>query len=248
MNAYKRTELDTGSVAGKALVTDTARTHASALVEIIRRDIITGALKPGERLRIKGLGERYKIGTIPMREALSRLSTTGFVVAEDQRGFRVASISPEELQEILTLRLNLEPIALRESISKGSMEWAAELIAAHYRLEHLDAARKEVRERGERESLSLWDTMHNKFHAALLGACGSRWLMQFVTVLTEQMNRYRHLTWSTAVSVNRDISGEHKAILDAALNRDAQTACALLERHLIDTVTLSVGVMRKQDA
>ncbi|WZB63375.1 GntR family transcriptional regulator [Achromobacter xylosoxidans] len=69
------------------------RTAASALANDIRADIISGHLPPGGRLRIKELCERYGSGAIPLREALSRLATSGFVVAEDQRGFRVADVS-----------------------------------------------------------------------------------------------------------------------------------------------------------
>ncbi len=240
----------TGAVldAQAATVDGSIKTRASTLVELIRRDIVTGDLSPGERLRIKVLAKRYDSGPIPVREALLRLSTTGFVVAEDQRGFRVAAISPGELQEILALRLNLELLALRESISKGSMEWAAELVAAHYCLEQLTSPAKEnLPAQKNRVTTMPWDTAHDRFHTALLRGCESSLLMQFVAVLTEQMNRYRHLTWRSSISVHRDIGGEHKAILDAALKRDAPTACKLLEKHLVDTVELAIGAMGEEN-
>src|SRR5690606_2496297 len=69
------------------MLKDGAKTVASALVELIRRDSIAGSLPPGSRLPIKALSERYGAGPIPIREALARLSAVGLVTAHEQRGF-----------------------------------------------------------------------------------------------------------------------------------------------------------------
>src|SRR5437868_3130590 len=76
------------------------RTLASILTESIRSDIITGALQPGLRLKLRELAERYQAGVNPLREALSRLALSGFVEAEDQRGFRVTGMSEAELRDL----------------------------------------------------------------------------------------------------------------------------------------------------
>ncbi|MGC1333546.1 GntR family transcriptional regulator [Pseudomonas sp.] len=65
------------------------RTLASQLESVIRQDIINGRLLPGSRLRLKALALAYELGVIALREALSRLATTGFVAATDQNGFSV---------------------------------------------------------------------------------------------------------------------------------------------------------------
>ena len=65
--------------------TDPPRTMASALADSLRGDIIKGVHAPGAKLAIKELCQRYDAGAIPMREALSRLATSGLVVAQDQR-------------------------------------------------------------------------------------------------------------------------------------------------------------------
>ena len=56
-----------------------------------------------------------------MREALSRLATSGFVVAEDQRGFRVADVSAAELTDITDTRIHVECEALRRAIAQGGL-------------------------------------------------------------------------------------------------------------------------------
>ncbi|WP_460900604.1 GntR family transcriptional regulator [Paraburkholderia jirisanensis] len=207
------------------------KTQASALVEQLRRDIVAGVFEPGSKLKISELAVRYEAGVIPMREALARLSSSGLVVAEDQRGFRVAPISVEELQDLASLRRTLETRALKESLEHGDVEWEARLIAAHHRLSRL-APRGESGQLGFAED---WDAAHVEFHVALLGACRSRWLMQFVRTLGEQMNRYRHLSTKVDVQGTRDVTAEHAALLDAALTRDVELASRLLCEHFSRT-------------
>jgi DNA-binding GntR family transcriptional regulator len=66
---------------------------ASIVYERLRREIITVAVPPGERLHIRSLCDRFKVGLSRMREALSRLSSEGLVVQCDHRGFSAAPIS-----------------------------------------------------------------------------------------------------------------------------------------------------------
>ena len=71
-------------------------------------DIITGKLKPDSKLKIEHLRESYEVDATPVREALSRLSVSGFVVIEGQRGFKVGSVSAEELEDITEMHIMLE--------------------------------------------------------------------------------------------------------------------------------------------
>ncbi|WP_309899721.1 GntR family transcriptional regulator [Caballeronia sp. LZ035] len=207
------------------------RTQASALVEQLRRDIVAGVLPPGGKLKISDLAATYGAGVIPTREALARLSSSGLVVAEDQRGFRVAPVSLDELQDLGALRRTLETRALVESMSQGDIEWETRLIAAHHRMSRLDMRTQH----GEAGFAEDWDAAHVEFHLALLGACRSPWLMQFVRMLGEQMNRYRHLSTRADQADTRDIATEHTTLLEAALARDADRACMLLCDHFSRT-------------
>ena len=76
--------------------------------EWLKRDIIQGMFKPGEKLRMTALKERYDLGVGPLREALSHLIAENLVVAISQRGYRVAPMSLSEMQDIYDARANLE--------------------------------------------------------------------------------------------------------------------------------------------
>ncbi len=204
-------------------------------------DIIHGVFAPGSKLRTQELADRYGVSLIPMREALSRLASSGFVRAEEQRGFRVSETSASELTDITNTRILIEKEALRRSIKLGDLTWESNLIAAHHRLSQLqmqDASVPGVRQE--------WDDAHGAFHAALLAACDSKWLQSLAVELRDQTSRYRHLSVQTTQAGNssgrksarRDVAIEHREILDAALDRNIELANQLLEKHLRLTTDL----------
>lgn len=230
----------------------TGRTMASSLASDIRTDIIEGALPPGSKLRIKDLCERYTAGSIPMREALSRLAASGFVVVEDQRGFRVSDVSMEDLIDITETRIHIECQALQRSIERGNLEWEERLLATHHRVSRLQMSTPTQRLNPE------WEHAHVAFHAALLSASESKWLCHLAALLRDQTARYRLLSVSKPIAaaaaigsalpteqrvlvdpaVTRDIAAEHKAITDAALARNTEAACGLLRAHLQATTNI----------
>ncbi|MED5611670.1 MULTISPECIES: GntR family transcriptional regulator [Pseudomonas] len=202
------------------------RTMASQLEARVREDIINGRLAPGSRLRLKELAEHYDAGVIPLREALSRLAASGFVSAEDQKGFSVGRISAGEIRDITATRLLIECQALADSIRHGDLDWESRLIAAHHRLDRLP-----IVEGPERLLKPEWENAHVAFHEALIGSCRSPWLLRLSHMLRDQTARYRMLSVHYAEGAERDVPGEHRALLDAALARDVDKACALLAEH-----------------
>jgi DNA-binding GntR family transcriptional regulator len=205
-------------------------THASSVHDRLRTDILSGRLPPG-RLTIRALGERYGVGQTPLREALNRLAADGLLLAEDQRGFSVPGISAEELEELTRTRCWLEERALRESIAAATEAWEESLLLAGHRLSRTP--------RGLEDGVlnPVWEERHRAFHERLIGNCGSRWLVGFCRQLTDRHQRYRHLAAGRARG-ERDVDAEHRAILDAALRRDADAAVALLTAHYQRTASV----------
>jgi DNA-binding GntR family transcriptional regulator len=191
----------------------------------LRRDIIFGTLKPGDRIVLGELTARYGTSASTLREKLLRLAEEGFVVGEGKRGYFVAGMSAEGLREIAELRALLECHALRKSFERGDTEWEANVIAAHHRLhrmeEEMKAGRTEVRE--------TWKRFDWEFHQALIMACGMAELMAVHGSVFDKYLRYqmRLLTFRGDVA-----AAEHRALLDAALARDADRAEETLRRHI----------------
>ena len=215
-----------------------AKTLVESSYNRLRSDIIAGKLAPGAKLRIEELRDDYRIGASPLREALNRLAGEGFVTVEEQRGFKVAPVSPDDLKDLSRMRIMLECEALRESISNGDDEWEANLLAAHHRLQKA--------ERSFGKNLDEWEQRNEEFHEALVAACTSSWLLRLRHVLYEQHKRYRFIA-ILSHQPDRDVHREHRDILEAALARDLKAAIEATERHIQFTLESSIRVFSVLD-
>jgi DNA-binding GntR family transcriptional regulator len=204
------------------------RTLIEGAYRQLRSDIIEGQLPPGEKLRVEHLKERYGVGAGTLREALGLLLSDALVVAEGQRGFRVASISLEDFADITRTRTLLEIEALKQSLRNGGDDWEAELVAAYHRL---SKAEESLGDRsGQR--VQEWEGRNRGFHEALIGASDSRWLRYLLGLLYRQSERYRHLALTKRTNIKRDVHAEHAEIFDAAMARDVRRATSALEQHI----------------
>lgn len=210
---------------GGAVELVTGATRAASICERVRAGILNGRLQPGARLRLEELKAEFGVSWSPIREAVSRLVAEGLLVADEQRGYRVAPVSKTHLAEIIRLRVTLETMAFRDSIAKGDDAWEAAVLAAHHRLSKVES--------GLRASANAepWETLHQSFHEALIRACDSPVLLQFCAQLHALNDRYRRLFFA-AHDFDRDVAGEHRAIAEATMARDADKACILLATHI----------------
>ena len=212
--------------------TGTNRTMASSVYGLLRCDILEGRLKPGERLRIDALRSRYGTGASPVREALNRLAAEGVVALEDQKGFRVPPISQADLLELTRTRCWINEIAVRESVARGDAAWEERLVVAYHRLSRAPRTSAEGANRVNPD----WERQHREFHTAVIAACGSQWFIDAFETLFDRATRYRHL--SIVPAPDRDDMAEHRAIMEAALARNADEAIRLLNDHISLTSTI----------
>lgn len=230
-----------------ALKQSNQTTLGKSLADKIRNDIIDGVYLPNAKLPVSELGQRYQASPIPVREALTRLASAGFVRAEPQRGFRVTEISLEDLKDITQCRIFIEVEALQRSLKHGDLKWEANLVSAHHRLKRLRMLS------GYQPSMDeAWEEAHIEFHRALLAGCDSGWLLYMTEIMRQQTSRYRHLSLyaltpegekNTGKGAVRDVAGEHKDLLEAALARDANTASELLTSHFQATCNLAIEIL-----
>ena len=106
------------------------KTLAEATLFRIRRDIISGSLAPGSKIKSDHLRERYDVGISPLREALFQLVSEGLVRADGQRGFRVSGISRDDLIDVTNWRMKLECEAIELAIIHGDKAWEERCLSA----------------------------------------------------------------------------------------------------------------------
>lgn len=219
---------------------NTSASLTQTAYERLRADLLSCRLRPGDRLRINDLCVRLSVSLGAVREALSRLTADGFVVAEPQRGFRVAPISVEELRDLTTVRLQIEGACLRRTIALGDIGWEERLVAAHHRMSRLPE-----REIDDPQRVSeAWAAAHAAYHRALVNGCDSPWLLRLRDLLYAQSERYRRLSVPLA-RAGRELEREHREIMEAALARDADRADALLASHLETTTYILLEALAK---
>ena len=204
----------------------------------LRADILSGRMRPGEKIRAEAVRRRFNTASSPVREALNRLLSEGFVALEQQKGFRVAPVSAEELKELVKTRCWIDGLAIRESIERFDLAWEENLILA---LHHL--SRTHRGESGQAET-SEWESRHKDFHMALIDGCGSRWITRISGQLFDAAERYRLLALEQVLERNE--LQEHRDLVDACINRDADRAIVLLAHHYNQTfeaiVTTSLNI------
>ena len=224
-----------GAVANNTKIGETL---ASAVYDRLLQDILNGKLEPGLTLRLQVLKKQYDVGNSPLREALNRLSEKGMVVREENKGFRVASASEEELKELTRTRCLLEEVALRESIAGGDELWEEEVVLAFHRLSRLSSVGRDQ----DSYNTSEWEQRHREYHLALLSACGSSILLGYCEQLHEKTLRYRNLAAVMEYREQYELK-EHLALHKAVLKRDADLAVKLMKAHfeITEEIVLSSG-------
>lgn len=208
----------------------------------LRNDIIKGVHTPSSKLKVEHLKDIYQVSGGTLREALALLVADSLVYAEGQKGFFVSPMSLKDFKEITQLRVMLEKQALKQSIENGNDKWEADVISAHHRLALAEQklAIGDIEQRNAQ--FSLWEERNAAFHASLVSACESRWILQFIGILYQQSERYRSLGVQYGTNLKRDLHAEHEALKDAALARNVHLCSEILAEHIGITYELFVNL------
>jgi DNA-binding GntR family transcriptional regulator len=211
------------------------RSLADDVAERLRDAILSGLLAPGEQLREAALSEMLGVSRGPVREALGCLDREGLVVVGRTGRTTVARLSPEDLDEVYSLRRTLERLAVEYACMRATAEDIAELQAVVDAM--ADALARGISEK-EGAELDL------RFHDVLYQASRHRRLLDFWTTLRSQVYVIM-LSRNVASSDFRDaVVRGHQQILDAIEAHDKDLALDLIEDHMAvayDLVSKSYG-------
>lgn len=206
-------------------------TLADRAYRLLRQDIVEGRLAPGQKLKLEALMETYSFGMSPLREALSRLTGDLLVITEAQRGFWVAPLSLDELDDISRVRSLVESEAVNLSIRHGGDAWLEDVKRAFDELSGVENALPAPDAPLPPELGSRWEAKNRAFHHTLVSACNSPWLMRVRDLLYSQSERYRRVSLKASRG-RRSVHEEHLAIFEATIKRDALRACRMTELHV----------------
>ena len=170
----------------------------------LRRAILKGDLKPGERLMEIALAEKLGVSRTPIREAIRKLELEGLVVMAPRKGAKVASITERDLNDVLEVRKGMEELAIRLACERITPE----------ELDELDKVEHKFLSLTENGDLTQLAEMDVAFHDIIYNATNNKRLVQLLSNLREQMYRYR-IEYLKDIAVRRTLAQEHRAICEA---------------------------------
>lgn len=187
----------------------------------LRRAILTGELKPGERLMEIHLANRLGVSRTPIREAIRKLELEGLVTMIPRRGAEVAQITEKSLQDVLEVRRALDALCAELACDRITAEGKASLKRACDRFE-------EVTRTGDAVAIAEADV---ELHDIIVQATGNQRLVQLINNLSEQMYRYR-FEYIKDESGHENLISEHRMIYESIMNGDKEKAAAAARLHI----------------
>ena len=180
----------------------------------LRRSIIMGHHRPGERLDIEELAARFETSVTPVRDALQMLGQEGLVSIRPRSGYFVASMTVKQLRDLLDLRKILELSAVEQAAARITQEQITTLRTVHAGYTGDDD-----------ESYDRYTDENRRFHYCVALASGNQELAEMIGHLHDRLARFMVLRHA-----GKSQEATHSRIVDALEAHDVDLARqALLE-------------------
>jgi DNA-binding GntR family transcriptional regulator len=193
--------------------------------ERLRERILRGDIPAGQSTSQVTLARDLGVGRTPLREALRMLQRDGLVISEPNRLVRVASLSQSDAAELYLMRIALETLAIRITVPTLTSDDFAVLEGYMAQMDHYMRT-------GDQRGMQV---PHAAFHDLLVSGAGQR-VSQMISELSDHSERYRREFGAHGLWERR--REEHRAILEAAADRNADLAAELLAAHYVHTLQL----------
>ncbi|GAA5204182.1 GntR family transcriptional regulator [Microbacterium jejuense] len=197
-----------------------AEALADGVYGALLRDIVADQLRPGTWLKERDLSERYGVSRVPVRQALHRLESEGFVQASPRRGAVVSPVGPHDIAELFDARLCIEPFAARQAALRVAGGAPCDRLTGL-----LAASETSFAEGDDRDGIALNLT----FHAEVVELSGNSLLARS---LQPMLGRMEWIFRRTSSAGEPDQLREHRALHDAILSGNGDLAAAIAYAHI----------------
>lgn len=187
----------------------------------LRQAILTGELKPGERLMEIHLANKLGVSRTPIREAIRKLELEGLVTMIPRKGAEVAQITEKSLKDVLEVRRALDALCVELACDRIS---EAELKALSDACDAFEAATKTK----DTKKIAQADVA---LHDIIVKATDNSRLVQLVNNLSEQMYRYR-FEYIKDENCHEQLTREHRIMYESIRDKDKETAARTAKLHI----------------
>ncbi len=187
----------------------------------LREAIITGELKPGERLMEVQLAEKMGVSRTPVREAIRKLELEGWVSMIARRGAQVAGLSIKDIMDVLEVRASLDGLSTSLAAARITDE----------ELKDLNNIYSQFMNYVEKDNLPGQVKKDVEFHEVIYRSSRNDKLIQIVSNLREQVQRFR-VIYLKDYSSPKELAKEHLEIIEAITARDQDRAFKVAQKHI----------------
>ena len=191
----------------------------------LRQAILTGELKPGERLMEIHLADQLGVSRTPIREAIRKLELEGLVTMIPRRGAEVAQITEKSMNDVLEVRRAVDALCVELACERIKGEELERLGVA------CDAFAREAMKPEKEKDVKLLAEKDVALHDIIVQATGNQRLIQLVNNLSEQMYRYR-FEYLKDFSQHAKLVEEHRVIYESIVKKECETACEAAKLHI----------------
>lgn len=206
-------------------------TRSEFVYVVMRSDILSGRLRPGERLKFPELAVRYGVGVGSLREALARLMEQDLVRSQPHIGFHVVPLSAADLRALTDARIEIEGLLFRRSMENGDIAWETAVVSTHYVLERTPQHDPE----DPNIVIDAWTEAHAGFHHALLVGSGNPRMLDIALSMRDAASVYQSWSQQQRLASGRSVVEEHRNLMNLALARDIEVGVAALAEHITRT-------------
>lgn len=193
------------------------------LFSSLRKDILQGKLRQGEKLTEQLICDEYNVSRTPVREAFRQLELEGFIETIPNRGAFVVGFSPQDIQDMYELRKSYEVLAVK---------WAIERITKE-EYEKLEEAFEFMEFYTQKQDMEKMLNINMSFHELIYRASHNRMLYHILSSYQLYIKQSKTQNRSdVSDSYLNEILTEHRAIFEAFKNKDAEAGIAAVSRHL----------------
>ncbi len=199
------------------------KTIEQYVLNLLRKDILSGKYLPGDRLRQDDIAKKFEVSTTPVREAFRDLRSEGLVFIDTNRGVIVKGLTVKDVAEIYELRIALEPLLAKKSVTTIAVDDLIKAQALH-------------REMCACTDPHRWSSLNKEFHIRLMSSEKDTRLYEMVKNLLVVAEPYVALSIFIHHQILEADNIEHGLILEGYEKKNAAAVEKIVKQHLEQTL------------
>ena len=212
-------------------------TLSEQIYNILRSDILTRAIRPGEKLTLKSLQERFGVSSTPVRDALTRLADEGLAVYYSNIGVSVIELSESDLRELYQFMGDLDSLAILYAAKRPDQKPILR------RLEENISKTSVIYQQKEspvpRQQMLEWKELSDNFHLIFYDYCDNARLTRAAEKQRSQLTIYSNL-YETVPPYQSAIEAFHENIYKAYKSGDYELSARRMKQHLEESLTFAL--------